>query len=235
MSRAAFLWNPNNASHAAYLDEWKAVAPVLGVEMLFVAVRSSDEFDTAFAAMMRERPDAFTMTADSLHQLNIGWIIDFLARLRPGHDDIGVEAGLAAYVQHEVAERDSSGAYHLYDDRLGDGHRHDIVQIEIGVWQAMRDPKVLLLALNYFGIVTASLGMLIFIPQIIQSLGHSSNMAVGWLTTIPYVCGVIAMVSWGRISDRMNERRWHLLVACAATMQQTQKRKAQQLRSWDSS
>jgi ACS family tartrate transporter-like MFS transporter len=82
------------------------------------------------------------------------------------------------------------------------------------LWQAMRDPKVLLLALNYFGIVTASLGMLIFIPQIIQSLGHSSNMAVGWLTMIPYVCGVIAMVSWGRISDRMNERRWHLLVAC---------------------
>jgi putative ABC transport system substrate-binding protein len=85
MSRAAFLWNPNNASHAAYLNEWKAVAPALGVEMLFVAVRSSDEFDSAFAAMMRERPDAFTMTADPLHQLHIGWIIDFLARNRlPG-------------------------------------------------------------------------------------------------------------------------------------------------------
>jgi MFS family permease len=82
------------------------------------------------------------------------------------------------------------------------------------LWQAMRNPKVLLLALNYFGIVTASLGMLIFIPQVIQSLGHSSNMAVGWLTMIPYVCGVIAMVIWGRISDRMKERRWHLLVAC---------------------
>jgi putative tryptophan/tyrosine transport system substrate-binding protein len=82
MSRAAFLWNPNNASHAAYLDEWKAVAQLLGVELLFVAVRSSEEFDTAFAAMMRERPDAFTMTADSLHQLHIGWIIDFLARNR---------------------------------------------------------------------------------------------------------------------------------------------------------
>ena len=82
MSRVAFLSNPDNPSHAAYLDEWKAVAPGLGVEMLFVAVRSSDEFDTAFAAMMRERPDAFTMTTDSLHQLHIGWIIDFLARNR---------------------------------------------------------------------------------------------------------------------------------------------------------
>ena len=59
--------------------------PALGVEMLFVAVRSSDEFDSAFAAMMRQRPDAFTMTGDPLHQVHIGWIIDFLARNRlPG-------------------------------------------------------------------------------------------------------------------------------------------------------
>jgi MFS transporter, ACS family, tartrate transporter len=82
------------------------------------------------------------------------------------------------------------------------------------LWQALRDPKVLLLALNYFGIVTASLGMLIFIPQIIKSIGQSSNMTVGWLTMIPYICGGIAMVVWGRISDRMNERRWNLLVGC---------------------
>jgi ACS family tartrate transporter-like MFS transporter len=83
------------------------------------------------------------------------------------------------------------------------------------LWQAMYDPKVLLLSLNYLGIVTASLGMLIFIPQIIKSLGHSSDMMVGWLTMIPYICGGIAMVAWGRLSDRMNERRWNLLVACA--------------------
>jgi ACS family tartrate transporter-like MFS transporter len=82
------------------------------------------------------------------------------------------------------------------------------------LWQSLRDPKVLLLAVNYFGIVTASLGMLIFIPQIIQSLGRFDNMTIGWLTMIPYLCGVIAMVGWGRASDRMNERRWHLLVAC---------------------
>jgi putative tryptophan/tyrosine transport system substrate-binding protein len=101
MSRVAFLWNPDNPSHAAYLDEWKAAAPALGVEMLFVAVRSSDEFDSTFAAMMRERPDAFTMTADALHQLRIGWIIDFLARNRlPGMYQVRenvVAGGLMSY------------------------------------------------------------------------------------------------------------------------------------------
>jgi len=56
--------------------------------------------------------------------------------------------------------------------------------------------------------------MLYFIPQIIKSLGNFSNMEVGWLTMIPYICGGIGMVVWGRVSDRMNERRWNLLAAC---------------------
>ena len=82
------------------------------------------------------------------------------------------------------------------------------------MWEALYNPKVLLLSLNYLGIVTASLDMLIFIPQIIKSLGNYSNMTVGWLTMIPYICGAIAMVVWGRISDRMNERRWNLFLGC---------------------
>lgn len=85
------------------------------------------------------------------------------------------------------------------------------------LWQGMFDLKVLLLSLNYLGIVTASLGMLIFIPQIIKSLGQFSNMTVGWLTMIPYICGGISLVVWGRISDRMDERRWNLLGACVVS------------------
>jgi ACS family tartrate transporter-like MFS transporter len=83
-----------------------------------------------------------------------------------------------------------------------------------GTLEGLYNPKVLLLALNYFGIVTASLGMLFFIPQIIKSLGTFSNMTVGWLTMIPYLCGGAGLVLWGRLSDRMNERRWNLLAAC---------------------
>jgi len=85
------------------------------------------------------------------------------------------------------------------------------------LWRAMIDPKVLLLSLNYLGIVTASLGMLIFIPQIIKSLGVTSNMTVGWLTMIPYICAAIGMVLWGFVSDRMQERRWNLFWACVVS------------------
>ena len=84
----------------------------------------------------------------------------------------------------------------------------------ISLWQSLINPKVLLLALNYLGIITASLGMLIFIPQIIKSLGVTSNMTVGWLTMIPYAVAAVVELLWGQISDRMNERRWNLFVAC---------------------
>ena len=86
-----------------------------------------------------------------------------------------------------------------------------------GMLEGMYNPRVLLLALNYFGIVTASLGMLFFIPQIIKSLGTFNNMTVGWLTMIPYLCGGASLVIWGRVSDRMNERRWNLLTACCVS------------------
>jgi putative ABC transport system substrate-binding protein len=82
VARVAFLWNPNNASHVAYRQELEAAAPALNVKLLLIEVGSSGEFENAFAAMMKERPDAFTMTGDPLHQLHVGWIIDFMAKNR---------------------------------------------------------------------------------------------------------------------------------------------------------
>jgi ACS family tartrate transporter-like MFS transporter len=83
----------------------------------------------------------------------------------------------------------------------------------IGVWRSFWDPKILLLSLNYLGIVTASLGMLLFLPQIIKQLGVS-NMQVGWVTMIPYLCGAVSMVACGWISDRIGDRRWSLFWTC---------------------
>ena len=78
LSRVAFLWNPDNASHPAQLAELQAAVQTLGLTLIPVAASSSDEFDNAFAAMIKERPDAFLMTNDPFHQLSIGTIIDFL-------------------------------------------------------------------------------------------------------------------------------------------------------------
>jgi putative ABC transport system substrate-binding protein len=82
LSRVAFLWNPDNASHPAQLAELRVAVETLGIKLLPVAVLSPDEFDRAFAEMVRERADAFLMTNDPFHQLSIGRIIDFLANNR---------------------------------------------------------------------------------------------------------------------------------------------------------
>src|SRR6476620_801437 len=39
-------------------------------------------------------------------------------------------------------------------------------------------------------------------------------MTVGWLTMIPYFFCAIAMVTWGRIWDHINERRLNLCICC---------------------
>jgi MFS transporter, ACS family, tartrate transporter len=84
---------------------------------------------------------------------------------------------------------------------------------KVSLWQSFWEPKVLVLTLNYFGIVTASLGLLLFLPQMVKQLGLS-NMQVGWVSMIPYAFGALSMLVWGWVSDRMGERRWNLFTAC---------------------
>jgi len=96
---------------------------------------------------------------------------------------------------------------------IGEEQRRVREEHKVGLWRSFWDPKVLLLSLNYLGIVTASLGMLFFVPQVIKQL-NLSNMEVGWVTMIPYICGAISMVTFGWISDRIGDRRWSLFWTC---------------------
>jgi len=68
------------------------------------------------------------------------------------------------------------------------------------LFQLLTNIRVLALAVIYFGIVTASVGLVIFVPQIIKELGVS-NLATGFLTAIPYVVGTVSMIAWGYVSD----------------------------------
>jgi ACS family tartrate transporter-like MFS transporter len=79
--------------------------------------------------------------------------------------------------------------------------------------QALTNVRVLALAVIYFGVVTASVGLVLFVPQIIKQMGVS-NLQTGFLTMIPYVVGTISMIIWGYVSDRMQERRWNLFTSC---------------------
>jgi MFS transporter, ACS family, tartrate transporter len=82
----------------------------------------------------------------------------------------------------------------------------------ISLWRALTDRRVLILSMIYMTSVTASYGIVFFLPQIVKGLGHS-NFVTGMLTAIPYTVGIIGLLWWGYSSDRRNERRWHLITA----------------------
>jgi MFS transporter, ACS family, tartrate transporter len=84
---------------------------------------------------------------------------------------------------------------------------------KFSVLRGMTNLRVLLLSVNYLGIVTASLGLLLFVPQIIKSLG-ATTMGTGYATSLAYVCGAISMIGFGWLSDRLGDRRWLLSFTC---------------------
>lgn len=75
--------------------------------------------------------------------------------------------------------------------------------------QALASPKVLVLSLIYFGFVGALYGMQFWLPTIVKAFGLT-NLQTGFVTAIPYLFGSIAMILWGRHSDRTRERIWHV-------------------------
>ena len=80
------------------------------------------------------------------------------------------------------------------------------------VKEALINPRVLAIALIYFGANATNYGLSFFLPQIVKSFGLT-NLQTGFVTSLPYVVGVISMVLWGRRSDRKLERRWHVAIA----------------------
>ena len=84
-ARVALLWNPDNVSNVVILDQMRTAAPDVGLAFTAVEARSTNDFEGAFAVLVRERPDAVLLTSDPLHHSQIQRIVDFLSQNRlPG-------------------------------------------------------------------------------------------------------------------------------------------------------
>ena len=78
----------------------------------------------------------------------------------------------------------------------------------LSLWAIMTNRYVLTLALVYAGSSGVSQALSLWQPQILKSFGLT-NMQVGLLNGIPFAFASVAMVLWGRRSDRVRERVWH--------------------------
>jgi len=77
------------------------------------------------------------------------------------------------------------------------------------VWDALRQPEVILLSLALFFMAGAVYGFNFWLPTILKKLSGHSNLFVTTVSALPYCIGLIATLLVGWSSDRTKERRWH--------------------------
>ncbi|MDE2361814.1 MAG: MFS transporter [Hyphomicrobiales bacterium] len=75
--------------------------------------------------------------------------------------------------------------------------------------EALSHPRVIGLALVYFGVVTGLYGFGFWAPQIVKAFGLTIAQT-GWVAAIPFVAGALVMIPWTKHSDATRERTWHV-------------------------
>ncbi len=88
-------------------------------------------------------------------------------------------------------------------------NRHRVAQVDLRAMFAQ--PRVWLLGLVLFFNSMTNGTVSFWLPQIVKS-GGFSNVAVGFIVSIPYTIGAVVLLLWGMHSDRTGERRWHVVL-----------------------
>lgn len=128
----------------------------------------------------------------------------------------GVPAVIAAAVSFVyLADRPRDAKWLARDERewldaeLAREHALKTAGKRMSLWDALRHRDVLLLALAYFCGTCGTYGLALWMPKMIQRLGHLSVAKSSLLSAIPALVTIPAMLLNGWHSDRVRERRWH--------------------------
>jgi putative tryptophan/tyrosine transport system substrate-binding protein len=101
ISHIAVLWNAGSPIQVIQERETRAAAQVLGLKYLSLGVRTKEEIEDAFAAIVRERPGALFVLADRLFLHHRERIMDFAVQHRlPGvhaYRELVEAGGLMSY------------------------------------------------------------------------------------------------------------------------------------------
>jgi len=117
VSRVAFLWNPVPKGAVLYKNAVESAARNLGVTFQSVEVRGENEFEAAFAAMVRERVNGLVVTSDP-------FLFGFRSRLVL----LAAKHRLpAVYVPREFAE---AGGLMSYGGNIADQFRRAAVYVD---------------------------------------------------------------------------------------------------------
>lgn len=77
LRRVAMLWNADDLAMTLRYQASDQAAKTMGVSVQALGVREPNDFEQAFAAMNRERPDAILMVSDSLTSLHRKRVLEY--------------------------------------------------------------------------------------------------------------------------------------------------------------
>ena len=117
VSRVAFLWNPVPPGAGTYKNVVESAARKLGVAFQSVEVRGRNEFEGAFAAMVRERADGVVVAGDPVIFGPRSQVVILAARNRLP----------AVYAQREFAE---AGGLMSYGPNVADQFRRAATYVD---------------------------------------------------------------------------------------------------------
>ena len=81
----------------------------------------------------------------------------------------------------------------------------------LSLWQLARNKYFITMALVCSGASATGSVLSIWQPQVLKSFGLT-NLATGFVNSIPYGIATVLMILWGRHSDKSGERRWHTAI-----------------------
>jgi putative ABC transport system substrate-binding protein len=82
LSQVAVFFNSLNPFHASTLHQARVAAQALQMKLLSLDVRAAEDLDNAFAAVLKEQPDALLIQADRVFLHNRNRMMDFAASHR---------------------------------------------------------------------------------------------------------------------------------------------------------
>ena len=82
ITRVAVLWNPASPFHTKVIEELKAAAPALGLELSFISVQTREEIGPAVSAVSRARAQAAYVIEEPVLYTNRATFVDLMLKTR---------------------------------------------------------------------------------------------------------------------------------------------------------
>jgi putative ABC transport system substrate-binding protein len=101
LTRVAVLWNPDTPYHPKAIEDLKAAAPALSIELSFMGVRTPEEFGPAFSAVSRAHAQALYVIDDPVFFTHRMTLLKLASKGRLpaiyGQKEFTEEGGLMSY------------------------------------------------------------------------------------------------------------------------------------------